>query len=300
MPKTEKGTTDTERSGKPKPKGTSNGGPFRYSGGPSFYADRFRAPRPSFPDTNSHVLPWHPPRTQPLVSCIMPTKGRGCFVAQAILYFQRQHYPNTELIIVYDEDDMPQFCHAVPETVRWVSVPAGLTVGEKRNRACEAAGGSIIAHWDDDDWYGPERLCRQVNPIISGEADITALTSYPVFGVDSWQFWRMSNGLHRQIFFADVHSGSLVFAKRVWEGGAYYPNESLAEDASFLRAAIDQGAWLGRVNGDGLFIYVRHRTNTWKLDCGRHLDPSGWRSVAEPVYFSADRSFYASLNTSRF
>src|SRR6266852_3436172 len=41
----------------------------------------------------------------PLISCIMPTRNRRVFVSQAIGYFERQDYPNRELIIVDDGDD---------------------------------------------------------------------------------------------------------------------------------------------------------------------------------------------------
>ena len=38
----------------------------------------------------------------PLVFCIMPTFDRRDFVPRAITYFQRQDYPNKQLIIVDD------------------------------------------------------------------------------------------------------------------------------------------------------------------------------------------------------
>ena len=36
------------------------------------------------------------------------------------------------------------------------------SVGVKRNLACEHAEGELIAHFDDDDWYAPNRLSIQV------------------------------------------------------------------------------------------------------------------------------------------
>ena len=41
----------------------------------------------------------------PLVSCVMPTANRRPYVAQAIRYFQRQDYPNKELVILDDGED---------------------------------------------------------------------------------------------------------------------------------------------------------------------------------------------------
>ena len=43
--------------------------------------------------------------TDPLVSCIMPTRNRRHFVSQAIWYFLRQEYRERELIILNDGED---------------------------------------------------------------------------------------------------------------------------------------------------------------------------------------------------
>src|SRR5205823_6114796 len=42
---------------------------------------------------------------EPMVSCIMPTADRRRFVPNAIRYFVRQTYSNSELLIVDDGDD---------------------------------------------------------------------------------------------------------------------------------------------------------------------------------------------------
>ena len=52
----------------------------------------------------------------PLVSCIMPTRDRRAFVAQAIDYFLRQDYPAKELIILDDgEDPVATWCRTSPD-----------------------------------------------------------------------------------------------------------------------------------------------------------------------------------------
>ena len=93
----------------------------------------------------------------------------------------------------------------------------GESIGAKRNRACAAATGEIVAHWDDDDWYAPTRLRVQIEPLLSGEAEITALTAGVFFDLESWAFWTCSTRLHRRLFVEDVHGGTLVYRRRVWE-----------------------------------------------------------------------------------
>ena len=160
-----------------------------------------------------HFAPLPPSLEAPLVSCIMPTSGRPDWVAQAIRYFQRQDYPNLELIIVdaspgAELAPLPDDPRILRERIR-----PGTSIGAMRNRACELARGEAIVHWDDDDWYAPQRISAQVRPILEGRADITGLTDTRFFELDSWRFWRCAPHLHRRLFVQDVHGGTLAFRR---------------------------------------------------------------------------------------
>ncbi|MEW6735051.1 MAG: glycosyltransferase, partial [Acidobacteriota bacterium] len=173
--------------------------------------------------------------TTPLVSCILPTRDRPDFLLQSIHYFQRQDYPARELIII--DDSVEDFSARLPNDprIRYLRLPPGKSIGTKRNWACELARGNIIAQWDDDDWYAPNRLSRQVAPLISDGADISGLQDTVFFDLPHWGFWKCTPALHRRMFVEDVHGGTLVYRRRVWERLARYPDRSLAEDADFLR-----------------------------------------------------------------
>lgn len=231
-----------------------------------------------------------------LVSCIMPTRGRPEFVRQAIGYFLRQDYPERELVIVYESDaDLPHPLPADPRIVTLAAAPRS-SIGAKRNAGIRRARGSIMAQWDDDDWYADGRLSRQVGPIVAGEADVTGLEAGVFFDLDAWEFWRCTPELHRRLFVGDVHGGTLVFRRQVWERLGRYPDGSLGEDALFLRAAQRMGARLAKLPNDGLFVYLRHGTNAWSFPLGRYLDPAGWLRCAEPPFPAADRAFYAAIH----
>jgi glycosyltransferase involved in cell wall biosynthesis/GT2 family glycosyltransferase len=230
----------------------------------------------------------------PLVSCIMPTRGRPEWVRQSIRYFMRQDYPARELLVLDDGDanaaDIPD-----NSAIRYVRVPP-MSIGAKRNRACELARGEIIAQWDDDDWYGAGRLTAQLAPILADEADITGLASDVFFDLPQWQFWSCTSALHRRLFLGDVHGGTLVYRRKVWEQLARYPDASLAEDAAFLRQATARAARLRKVPGAGVFIYVRHGANAWSFRCGQHVDPRGWHQIDAPSSLQEDREFYARMS----
>lgn len=237
------------------------------------------------------------PNPAPLVSCIMPTGNRTDYVLQSIHYLQRQDYPNWELII--GDDGADDLAARLPQDsrIRYARFGPGLSIGAKRNRACALAHGDVVAQWDDDDWYGPSRLRAQVEPLLAGVADITGLNQTIFFELDQWRFWRCTPELHQKLFVEDVHGGTLVFRRRVWESLAHYPDRSLAEDAFFLRQAMQRGARLARLPAEGLFLYIRHSRNAWRFPCGAYLDPSGWFRIDEPWLPPPDRRFFAARSS---
>jgi glycosyltransferase involved in cell wall biosynthesis len=162
------------------------------------------------------------------------------------------------------------------------------SIGAKRNLACRQARGQVIAHWDDDDWYAPDRLRYQAAPIISGEADLTGLVNNCVLELPGGDFWTTTPELHPRMFVGDVHGGTLVFRASLLETGIRYPETSLAEDASLIRQALARRGRLLRLSNPGLFVYVRHGANAWREYApGSFLDPEGWRRIPHPATFPA-------------
>jgi glycosyltransferase involved in cell wall biosynthesis len=241
------------------------------------------APKPAAPGLHG----------QPLVSCIMPTRNRADYVLQSIQYLQRQDWSNWELIILDDGDD--GLASRLPDDarVRYYPVPRGQSIGAKRNRGCSLAQGEFIAQWDDDDWYGPQRLSAQLAPLLAGQADISGLQDTPFFDLDRWTLWRCTPALHRRLFVEDVHGGTLVYRRELWQRTGGYPDRSLAEDAWFLRQAIRAGGRLVRLSGQGHFVYLRHSSNSWAFVCGQYLDPQGWQRIDMSLLPTDAAAFYA-------
>jgi hypothetical protein len=94
------------------------------------------------------------------------------------------------------------------------------------------------------------------------------------------------------MFVHDVHGGTLAYRRGVWHA-TQFPDSSLAEDASFLQAAVRRGARLRALQNDGLFLYVRHGASAWRFPCGSFLDARGWVRVREPELPPGDRRFLA-------
>src|SRR5262245_27908583 len=94
----------------------------------------------------------------PLVSCIMPTRDRRPFVGRAVAQFLAQDYAPRELVVVDDGTDPIADLLPPDPRIRPIRLPRRLSIGAKRNLACQASRGVVVAHWDDDDWMADWRL----------------------------------------------------------------------------------------------------------------------------------------------
>jgi glycosyltransferase involved in cell wall biosynthesis len=219
----------------------------------------------------------------------MPTNNRRAFLPLALRHFASQDYPNKELLIIDDgTDSVRDLTDGLPG-IRYLRLSRRTPIGSKRNLACREARGEIIAHWDDDDWYAPDRLRYQIAPILAHEADLTGLENAFVLELPAGTFWTTRRQLHQRMFVGDVHGGTLVYRKTLLQQGLRYPEINLAEDAMLIRQAMSRGNRLVRLANPGVFVYVRHGHNAWR-ECapGRFLDPAGWQRIEQPRMVPAE------------
>jgi predicted O-methyltransferase YrrM len=169
-------------------------------------------------------------RSAPLVSCIMPTGYRSAWALRAIRHFLRQDYEARELVVIDEgEDDLRDAVRQWAK-VRYVKVDAGLSVGAKRNIACELAAGDIILHWDDDDWSADWRIAYQVEQLLATGASVSGLADLIFCKPSSAAAWQYRYPRHLRPW---VAGGTLCYRKRVWLDA---PFECLieGEDTAFV------------------------------------------------------------------
>jgi hypothetical protein len=203
-------------------------------------------------------------RALPLVSCIMPTGGRPEFAVRAVEYFRRQDWPRRELIVVDDGTPGLRQLVAGDARIKYVRPSERLTTGVKRNLACHQATGELVVQWDDDDWHGPARIRRQVEPLLANEADITGMTEFLVWELGTGRLWQVSAKAARRHLFERMMCGTLVFRRGLFDRLARYPNMSLGEDVGFVKSARLIGARILPTKGGRDFVYIRHSANTWQ------------------------------------
>lgn len=188
----------------------------------------------------------------PLVSCIMPTKNRREFVPKAIEYFLRQTYPNKELVIGAEVFDPSPWIRL--NGVRAFVCRDGLTLGAKRNWCVEHSQGDLIAHWDDDDRYGPTRLAHQVELMQTCHAEVC--------GVGAPLFYDLAAGKAFRYTYpgpgAYIYSATLMYTRDYWARSPF-PDVQVGASTPFVcgpgrldKSAGDFGDW---------YVGIAHSSN---------------------------------------
>ncbi|AGB26688.1 glycosyl transferase (plasmid) [Mycobacterium sp. JS623] len=236
----------------------------------------------------------------PLVTCIMPTFNRRRFVAQAVRNIARQDYPAIELVVVDDgSEPVADLLAPLPHT-KYLRLDRRHTIGHKRNLACEAASGKIIIQWDDDDWYGPQRVSRQVSEIVDGNADATGIGVNLLLDVRSMQIWSTRERQASDPLFGPVESlagGTIAMRKDIWRQVNGYPDASNGEDVGFLQRVAEAGGSILAISNQGAYVYVRHGRNSWRFDFSPDEGPPTWRrNDPPPGMDDVDLNFYTSLS----
>ncbi len=191
--------------------------------------------------------------TEPLISCLMVTRGALFPAWFAIAGFLAQSQAARELVIVSDSPSPDLVAHIAALSnphIRLIhSTPAPL--GSLRNIAVAEARGQIVAQWDDDDLYAPDRLTAQLAALRqSGDAAIL---------LERWTMW-----------WPDRYRLALS-GRRGWEGTLLgwkdrlhpYPDLVRGEDSAMIDAMLAAGTPIGLVDRPDLYCYVVHGGNSW-------------------------------------
>lgn len=104
----------------------------------------------------------------PLVSAVIPTRGRPDFLLGAVRSVLRQTWPRMEVIVVVDGPDPATEARLELLTdprVRTVFLDHACGGSDARNAGVRAARGSWIAFLDDDDEWLPEKIERQMGAV---------------------------------------------------------------------------------------------------------------------------------------
>jgi glycosyltransferase involved in cell wall biosynthesis len=212
------------------------------------------------------------------VSCIMPTYNRQHLIPVALKCYLSQDWPDKELVVVDDgsysvEDLVKQL---VPGAV-YIYLAKKQILGTKRNLACEAAGGDVICHFDDDDWSAAGRLRDQVTRLLQSGKQMT--------GYHSITYW---NGIKAYRYVSGVPQyavgTTMCYQKNFWDKHRF-PPKNYAEDNALVYKARDEGQLI-TVDAGQMMVVRSHASCT---SCAERLRQNAWPEVPQE---SLPREFF--------
>lgn len=210
----------------------------------------------------------------PKISCLLVTEGRLDLTLRSVQCYQRQTYPNKELILLSqgNEEVNNIIFQRVKEhrDIQFFPVSLRHSLGALRNLSCEIASGSILCQWDDDDLYGPTRLIDQFKSLKSNAGNsASAFTRFFKYFANTQElYWCDWAG--EQADSSRFLCGSVMFYKRTFHryGSLLYPEIGdqchVEEDLNALQKLLEVGN-VEAVGGGHQYFYCFHGQNTYDL-----------------------------------
>ena len=141
--------------------------------------------------------------------------------------------------------------------------------GAVMNEAVDRASGTVIAKWDDDDWYGPEHLSDLMLARTYSGADVVGISqNFTYLEELDLTVWRG----YRSEIPSPAIVGSTILADRVVieDVGGFRPRPR-AIDSQFLLAVTRVGGRVYRTHGFGYLLRRSGGGHTWNADLGYFL-----------------------------
>ena len=203
-----------------------------------------------------------------LVSAILPTRARSYFAHRALDCVMRQKWPELEVVILDDLDDLSFPVAPSFDGVHYHVSEQRLKTGEKRNRCCELANGQIIAHFDDDDYSAPGRIEDQMDRLMSTGAMLTGYNQM-VFEEDTGECWQFTS---RDPRFAI--GTSMMYRREFWQRHPFRPLLA-GEDSIFLGHAQRENSVVCAPAGQMMLARIHAGNTVTKRPDAR----SGWQRI---------------------
>ena len=226
----------------------------------------------------------------PKISVIVPTRNRASFLPQLLELYRNQTWENKELLVLDDseqEDQTFKYLVASQSDAKYWHRTKKLSIGSKRNVLVSESTGSIIAHFDDDDYYAPHYLRWMYGEMENNHADLVKLGGWFALHKQSntlgfWDTTEFQSAHHIFCGTEDVrpHRGgfttsalrsfmtgygfSYFYKKECWEKSRF-PDRDHGEDSLFVEQLIADNKKVQLSQDEsGACLHIVHHSNTSK------------------------------------
>lgn len=165
---------------------------------------------------------------------IVTTTNKTIYKNNIIENFLRQNYPNKELIIILNNNELnkDEWLRDIKnlKNIYIYQLDESVTLGECLNYAVDKSSGVFIAKFDDDDYYAPNYLKDLIYCFSYTDASIVGKASQFVYFIGSSQLIMLNyaNGYN----YYPVWGGTHVIKREVFEKVKFKP-VNIAEDVYF-------------------------------------------------------------------
>lgn len=226
------------------------------------------------------------------VSIIVCT-NRPLFFGNIIENFRNQQYKIKELIIILNKNSMnlKQFqskVRAYPN-ISIYKIPEKTSLGQCLNCGIAKARFSLIAKFDDDDYYSPFYLKEQVRALSRTKSDIVGKHACLVY-LSATKKLIIRSPREKNKYVNFVQGGTILFSKKVTKQ-VRFSDRSLGEDVSFLKKCKSKG-YRTFATSTYNYVYVRRKNkkrHTWKVNDLFYLRGSIPVAVTDNYRFIATR-----------
>jgi glycosyltransferase involved in cell wall biosynthesis len=192
----------------------------------------------------------------------MPTRGRPEWAPQCVRHWEKQYWPETELIVI-DDADAPSFPDGLTgRRIQYHRTETRLTIGAKRNLAASLSSGLAIAHFDDDDTYAPDRITDQIERLLASHKSVTGYVN--LHFTDGRHWWRNTN--------QPGGFGASLCYWRAWWKTHPFPDLNHGEDWHFAQEATRARQFIAADAGAMMHATI-HSANTSPRVIGAGWEP---------------------------
>lgn len=219
----------------------------------------------------------------PHVAVITITYNRPRWFANMAQNILKSNYPPDKLTWVVADDgegagrvdeSITKFQSANPYIrVKYVSLAKRLTVGAKRNKACEEApaDASVFVMMDDDDHYPPGSIAGRLAWMRATGKECVACSTLPMYHCT--KYISAINVPPLALSPAErVSEATLCFTRKFWEAQKFPGPVSVAEGEGFLAGRETESA---EIAPDGIIISFLHGGNSTSRRIPADSEPNG-------------------------
>lgn len=219
----------------------------------------------------------------PHVAVITITRNRPRWFANMAQNILKSDYPPDKFtwVVADDGDGMGRVDEAIMKfqsanpyiRVKYVSIPRPMTVGAKRNKACDAAPAeaTVFVMMDDDDHYPVGSIAGRIAWLKATGAECVYCSTLPMY--QCTQYISAMNVPPLDLAPSErVSEASLCFTRKFYDAQKFPGPAQIAEGEGFLEGRIEQTAEIGP---EGIIVSFLHGGNTTSRRIPEQSEPNG-------------------------